>query len=180
MRDSPCQPLQRQGLHNTKEELCDAIDYALALNSPVAIRYPKNQRINQDFVSLNSSLWNEIKLGERANIVAVGPTMLEIANQCAEQISGLGVISARTVKPLDDGVLLKIKDKPLIVLEENSTIGGLGSMITVFYSNSKIHAKVLCLGVQDAFVKHGSLDGQLALINLDAQSVTEKIMQFIG
>lgn len=164
---------------NTTEELFDAIDYALSLNSPVAIRYPKNQRVEQPFLSLKEGLWKEINLGKKANIVAVGPTMLNIANKCAENISGVGVISARTIKPLDESMLLKVKDTPLIVLEENSMIGGLGSMITLFYSNNKIQNKVLCLGVKDAFVKHGSVDEQLAKINLDSKSVIGKILEFI-
>ena len=164
---------------NTTEELFDAVDYALSLNSPVAIRYPKNQRVKQSFLSLKDGLWQEVSLGEKANIVAVGPTMLNIANQCAKSISGVGVISARVVKPLDEKMLLKIKDTPLIVLEENSTIGGLGSMITLFYSNNKVQTKVLCLGVEDAFVKHGSVDEQLVNIRLDCQSVIRKILDFI-
>ena len=164
---------------NTTEELFDAVDYALSLNSPVAIRYPKNQRVEQTFLSLKDGLWKEISLGKKANIVAVGPTMLNIANQCAKSISGVGVISARVVKPLDEKMLLKIKDTPLIVLEENSTIGGLGSMITLFYSNNKVQTKVLCLGVEDAFVKHGSVDEQLINIRLDCQSVIRKILDFI-
>ena len=164
---------------NTTEELFDAVDYALSLNSPVAIRYPKNQRVEQSFLSLKDGLWQEVSLGEKANIVAVGPTMLNIANQCAKSISGVGVISARVVKPLDEKMLLMIKDTPLIVLEENSTIGGLGSMTTLFYSNNKVQTKVLCLGVEDAFVKHGSVDEQLVNIRLDCQSVIRKILDFI-
>ena len=164
---------------NTTEELFDAVDYALSLNSPVAIRYPKNQRVEQSFLSLKDGLWQEVSLGEKANIVAVGPTMLNIANQCAKSISGVGVISARVVKPLDEKMLLMIKDTPLIVLEENSTIGGLGSMTTLFYSNNKVQTKVLCLGVEDAFVKHGSVDEQLVNIRLDCQSVIRKILDYI-
>ena len=165
---------------NTTEELFDAIDYALSLNSPVAIRYPKNQKVAQPFSPLCEGLWKEITFGEKANILAVGPTMLNTAKECAKQISGIGVISARIIKPLDEDMLLKLKDKPLIVLEENSTIGGLASMITVFYSNSKISAKVLCLGVEDAFVKHGSVKDQLLKTNLDNENVIRKILDFIG
>ena len=59
-------------------------------------------------LSIEEELWQEVSLGEKANIVAVGPTMLNIANQCSKSISGVGVISARVVKPLDEKMLLKI------------------------------------------------------------------------
>ena len=66
---------------NTAEEFSDAIDYAISLNSPVAIRYPKNQNVNVDFVSLKDSLWAVENKGTVANVIAVGPNMLKLARE---------------------------------------------------------------------------------------------------
>lgn len=164
---------------NTDKELSDAIDYALSLNSPVAIRYPKNQIDNVPLVPLSQGLYNVIKKGEKANILAVGPNMLSAAKEVAKRIDNIGIISIRAIKPLCQDILMQIKDIPLIVLEENSSIGGLGSLITMFYADKNVRAKILCLGIQDGFIKHGSIKNQLKNVGLDNETITEKISKFI-
>lgn len=165
---------------NTVEELSDAIDYAIFLNSPVAIRYPKNQSVTTDFVSLKDSLWNIESKGSTANVVAVGPNMLKLARECAKDIEGLGVISARSVKPLDINVLGQIKNLPIITLEENSTIGGFGALVNNYFSQNDCKAKVLPIGVDDKFVKHGSVNDQLETTGLQSKTIKEKISAVIG
>ncbi len=165
---------------NTIEELNDAIDFAMQLNSPVAIRYPKNEGEKQPFVSLKESFWRIDKLGQIANVIAVGPNMLKVAKECAENLSGLGVISARTIKPLDIKVLDSIKNLPVIVLEENSQIGGLGSLISLYYGSLKNCTKLLTIGVKDCFVKHGSIKNQCEDAGLDKNNVMEKVKAFLS
>ena len=165
---------------NTAEEFSDAIDYAISLNSPVAIRYPKNQNVNVDFVSLKDSLWAVENKGTVANVIAVGPNMLKLARECAKDIQGLGVISARSVKPLDVKVLEEIKGLPIITLEENSVIGGFGALVGNYFSESGVSVKLLPIGVGDKFVKHGSVNNQLETCGLESKTIKEKISAVIG
>ena len=165
---------------NTAEEFSDAIDYAISLNSPVAIRYPKNQNVNVDFVSLKDSLWAVENKGTVANVIAVGPNMLKLARECAKDIPGLGVISARSVKPLDVKVLEEIKGLPIITLEENSVIGGFGALVGNYFSESGVSVKLLPIGVGDKFVKHGSVNNQLETCGLESKTIKEKISAVIG
>ena len=165
---------------NTAEEFSDTIDYAISLNSPVAIRYPKNQSVNVDFVSLKDSLWAVENKGTVANVIAVGPNMLKLARECAKDIPGLGVISARSVKPLDVKVLEEIKGLPIITLEENSVIGGFGALVGNYFSESGVSVKILPIGVGDKFVKHGSVNNQLETCGLESKTIKEKISAVIG
>lgn len=165
---------------NTNEELLDAMNYALKLNSPVAIRYPKNQGGSEQLYSLEQGLYRKVKVGTKANVLAVGPNMLSIAKQCAEQIDGLGVISVRCVKPLDLNMLDSIKELPIITLEENSEIGGFGAFVSAYLNNKKQNVKVLSLGVCDSFIKHGSIDKQLVLAGLGSEEIKEKITSFLN
>ena len=165
---------------NTAEELGDAVDYAISLNSPVAIRYPKNQNVNVDFVSLKDSLWTVENKGTVANVIAVGPNMLKLARECAKDIKGLGVISARSVKPLDAKVLEEIKGLPIITLEENSVIGGFGALVSNYFRENGVSVKLLPIGVGDKFVKHGSVNNQLEICGLESKAIKEKISAVIG
>ena len=165
---------------NTAEELGDAVDYAISLNSPVAIRYPKNQNVNVDFVSLKDSLWTVENKGTVANVIAVGPNMLKLARECAKDIKGLGVISARSVKPLDAKVLEEIKGLPIITLEENSVIGGFGALVSNYFRENGVSVKLLPVGVGDKFVKHGSVNNQLEICGLESKTIKEKISAVIG
>ena len=163
---------------NNDFELKDALDYAFSLKSPVAIRYPKNSQLQLEKTSLNESLWTQVKSGDKVKILAVGPKMLELAIDCAKDFDGVGVISVRSIKPLDEKMLLSIKDSAIIVLEENSIIGGVNTLISQFYIKNDINAKLRFLGVEDKFVEHGSIQSQLNATRLNKETLTNEISKF--
>lgn len=140
------------------EELNQALEYALKLNSPVAIRYPKDCENEGEYCG-DISKWQVKKEGDKALIFAVGPKMNKLALQVSEKLDGVGVINARVIKPLDMDILSKIKGQKIITLEENSIIGGFGAMINNYFANKG--NTVYNLGVKDKFVEHGSISSQL-------------------
>ncbi len=152
-------------------ELNDMIDYALTLSSPVAIRYSKTSSLDREALPLSNGLWEYIKEGKRANILAVGSRMLELALKVCEEVSGVGVINARSVKPLDEDMLLAIKNSQIITLEENSVMGGFGSLVASFYKKKAVDVKLHCLGVKDEFVRHGSIATQLEKNGLTVENI---------
>ena len=163
---------------NNDFELKDALEYAFSLKSPVAIRYPKNSQLQLEETSLNESLWTQVVKGEKVNILAVGPKMLSLALSQAKEVEGVGVISVRSIKPLDEKMLLSIKDSAIIVLEENSVIGGVNTLISQFYIKNNINAKLRFLGVKDEFIEHGSIENQLKSTSLDKETLTNEISKF--
>ncbi len=156
---------------SSPNELKEAVDYALALNAPVAIRYPKNGGVERKVKPYKDGLWERIKAGDKINVLGVGARMLKLADEFASTRSGVGVINARSVKPLDEKTLLEIKDTTVITLEENSVIGGFGAMVGAFYNAKGINVKVVNLGVKDEFVKHGSIENQLKANGLTVSGI---------
>lgn len=156
-------------------ELKDMLDYAYELGKPTIIRYPRDSVKERQVLSIKKSLWEVIKTGKDATILAIGPRMLELAIACAEKHQNVGVINARSIKPLCEKTLLEIKDTKIITLEENSLIGGFGSLVRGFYAEKGVCAKVFNLGVKDEFVAHGSVDKQLQENGLTVEEI-EKIL----
>lgn len=145
-------------------DLKAALKYAFSLGSPVAIRYPKESSAKEREVApYEETRWERIKTGEKYNILAVGPDMLALAEEFAKNHDGAGVISARTVKPLDEKTLAEISGLPIIAIEENSVIGGFGDAVRRAVSRlfgGKPKNRIITLGVKDAFTRHGSAERQ--------------------
>lgn len=160
---------------NTVFELEDAIDYALDLKCPVAIRYPKNATETDYNISLNEQLWVCLKSSKKVNLLAVGPNMLSLAIECANELDDVGVVSVRSIKPLCETTLMQIKDSAIIVLEENTIIGGVGSLISDFYLAHNISAKLSLMGVDDIFVEHGTIKNQLQKVGLGKENIVKEI-----
>lgn len=141
-------------------ELEGALEYALTLNSPVAIRYPKNQGEVEIESDLDFSRWQRIYCGDKFTILAVGHRMVGLALELAKAFEGkIEVVNARVIKPLDVEYLSKIQNEKIITLEENSVIGGFGSLINGYYSQSG--KEVFNFGIKDEFVAHGEVKNQL-------------------
>lgn len=145
---------------NSVEELEDIIDYTKTLNAPVAIRYPKNAGTVDKLLSVKEQLWRVVKDGDKATIIAVGPNALKMATEYANGVEGVGVVSARSIKPLDEKVLDKIKNTAIVTIEENSVIGGFGSMVASYYVNANVPVKMRMLGVKDEYIAHGDISNQ--------------------
>lgn len=165
---------------STDAELGDALDYALSLNSPVAIRYPKSyNKTDVQLKPLKDGLWDVQCTGSDVTVLAVGPRMLELAWEfktlCDKDV---GIVSARVVKPLDVKCLDGIKSKAIFTLEENSLIGGFGSMVKSYYTEKNANVILRSFGVLDEFVKNGSIKTQFKRNRLTAEDLlrtTEEI-----
>jgi len=163
----------------TVSELNEIIDYTKELNSPVAIRYPKNPMVDRTVKPLKDGLMEELKSGDRVTLIAVGPRMVELALKFTKTHGGVGVINARTVKPLDEKMLDSVKDTVIITLEENSVIGGFGSAVDGYFRGKGACVKLKCMGVKDKFIGHGSVERQLEENGLTVDGVAEAIRSFI-
>lgn len=165
----------------SKNELSEMLDYALSVNGPVAIRYP-NEKVYEykDSKKFIKPDWTICREGESVAILAVGPRMISLASSVAEEFKGeVKVINARSIKPLDSEMLEQIKNMPIITLEENVKTGGFGAMVIGYYADRKIQAKVKSFGVQDKFIKHGSVKEQLEENGLDVKTVSMAVEEMI-
>ena len=148
-----------------------ALNYALQLNSPVAIRYAKNGSNNNiDMVDYKKG-YKVIKEGQDITVLAVGSKMIDLALQFASKSpKDVCVIAIFKVKPFDMQFVSSIKTDVLITLEENVLSGGFGSSIREAVDKN---VKLITLGVNDKFVKHGDIDSQLQQCGLSVDNLLQ-------
>ena len=160
-------------------ELKCAIETALSLNSPVAIRYPNGTQ--EEFATktqLNSSLKWEVLNAQNSNnvILAVGPRMINLAKKVNEQLENkVTIVNARVIKPLDSDLLLSIKDKNVITLEENVKRGGFGSSVLEFYNENGLNVNVNIFAVDNEFTSHASVNEQLEINGITIDNIIKKL-----
>ncbi len=160
-------------------EFKEILEYSLSLNCPVAIRYPKNSCVQLPSVDIKNNRWQKIIDGDKVAILAVGPRMVELANRVAEKMDGVAVISARSIKPLPEECLKGLTQELIVTLEENSVIGGFGSIVNAFKIKNGLNKKILNFGIKDEFVVHGSIKKQLELNGLTVENISRKIDEFL-
>lgn len=164
-------------------ELKKAVEFAYNFNSPIAIRYPKAE-VSYEYKSSDEIVlgkWERV-LGNESddNVIIAFGKMLENAVNSAEELNKEGVktqvINARFIKPLDEDLLKNIKDKNITVVEDNLANGGLGQMISAFYSkegNVKINYIAL-----NSVPKCGDINSLHFEHKLDANSIKESVICF--
>jgi len=169
-----------------ENELQHLLYTAIKAEHPMAIRYPRCQ---VGGVEMDAAL-HEIPVGKGEilmegkdiGIIAIGSTVipaLEAANELASAGVDATMVNARFVKPLDTELILRVANsaKQLITIEENSIIGGLGSMVTALLQKAGIsNVPVKCLGITDEFVEHGSQAIIRAKYNLNAKGIAREIL----
>lgn len=159
-----------------------AVDYDAG---PIAVRYPRNAVVgvpmDTELSPIPIGTWETVRNGDSAAVLAIGP-MVQVAEEAAELLRKEGirirVINARFVKPLDDEMLHQLeKDRiPVIVLEESSAIGGLGSAVLEWYANHGIYdMRVKPIGVPDCFVEHGSIKEQRNEVGLTPERIVKEV-----
>ena len=113
--------------------------------------------------------------GDDVAIIAIG-VMVHKALEAAENLRQDGinatVIDMHTIKPLDTQLLdvLSSKVSGIVTVEDHSVIGGLGSAVSEYLSESN-PTKVIKIGVQDRFGESGESEELLDLVGLNVQSI---------
>ena len=107
----------------------------------------------------------------------------------AEMLSEIGVsagvIHVHTIKPLDEmGLLERCSDaRQLVVVEEHTTIGGLGNAVTdCITRHLRGHGpKITCLGIPDVFAsKYGTQDDLLKLYGLQPKQLFQTVCKIVN
>jgi 1-deoxy-D-xylulose-5-phosphate synthase len=160
---------------------------------PIAVRYPRVQGRGVELDPIDAlkpipiGTWETIREGRDLHILAVGPNMLDVAEETADKLAAAGVsahvVNARFIKPLDERMLTEIasgRPAPVITLEEGVLAGGFGAAVMEFYAANGMHdVTVRPFGVPDRFIDHGSVKDQLAEAGLTAERITAEIRALI-
>ena len=105
--------------------------------------------------------------------------MLRIAIELSSQMEGVGIVNARSIKPLDENMLEQLQDKPIITLEENVVLGGFGASVSSYYSQKGKYPKIFSFGAKDSFIQHGTVDWQLKENDICIEKIKKTINELI-
>lgn len=144
-------------------ELEAMLDFSLGYNGPLAIRYPR--ACSHNFGGggkIELGKWEIMRRGDgKIAMLACGERAIAraiAAADDAERKCGVrpAVINARFVKPLDSIVLNSLSEESIITIEDNALIGGFGSLIAEYYSESK--KRIKAFAYRDKFIEHGGVN----------------------
>lgn len=163
-------------------ELEAMLEFALSLQRPVAIRYPRSVAAENKISHVPLSLGKAevLREGKEIAIFAVGSMSypaLGAAELLARQGIDAAVVNSRFIKPLDEEVLRRFSSgaKAVFTVEEGIVEGGFGSAV-----GELLEMPVVRLGVPPEFVPHGERGMLLAKYGLTAEGVAAAIAQRYG
>ena len=122
-----------------------------------------------------------LKEGTDVTIIASGlPVSESLAEKLAAEGINAAVINMHTIKPLDEAAVIEAAKKTgkIVTVEEHSVIGGLGSAVCDVVAQ-KAPAKVLKIGVNDVYGESGPAAELIKKYGLDADSIYEKVKEFV-
>ncbi len=156
------------------EDVPALLETALTLPGPSMLRFPRGTLpalppgVSPGPLPVQGARWLRRASGERLNFITLGPLGLTALEAAADE-PRWGVLDARFVTPLDEGAVLEAAAcGRLVVVEEGTTRGGLGSAVLELLAARGVGARVRLLGMPDAFVPHGDARVQRAELGLDA------------
>lgn len=164
-------------------ELESMMEFACTLNKPIVIRYPRGSETNIKFKNNKIKLGSgeKIKCGDDLSIITIG-NMVSRGYEVSEKIKEFGIsselINVRFLKPLDTKLISKSinKTKNVIVIEDSTSIGGLGSSIKELLIDENISdVKFKSFSYPDKFIEHGSVSELENIYNIDVDSIVDYI-----
>ncbi len=168
-------------------ECRDMLYTAYRYRGPASVRYPRGGGPGApECAELRALPIGQAEMryaGERASpggevaILAFG-SMVAIAEGIGREI-GAAVVNMRFVKPLDEGLILRLAatHSLLATVEEHVVAGGAGSAVNELLRARNCGIEVINIGLPDAHLAHGTQHEQLAGCGLDAAGIKGRILE---
>lgn len=164
-------------------ELEKMLEFAINLNKPVLIRYPRGteEKSFEECDEIKLGMPEIIGNGNKVVIIAIGKMVakaVEVSKILGENGIDSKVINSRFLKPLDEEKIIEnIKDaKTVITIEDGSIIGGLGEKIEKILFENKILIDVKKFGYPDEFIKQGKVSEIERKYGLNVENIVSCIM----
>lgn len=165
-----------------EKEFKSMIAFGAEFETPLAIRYGKG--VCCDFVDYGEYPEKDIEYGvsetivqgEEVAIIAVG-RMVEVGYKVAKRLElegrNITLINARFIKPVDLEMVENISrtHRAIVTIEDNSIVGGFGSMVNTELLKLKYSGEVVNLGIKDEFIEHGDNEDLYRELGIDEDSV---------
>ncbi len=159
----------------------EVIRYASLHDGPMYIRISRSNvpDVFDEHYHFNIHKAVVIKEGKDISVFTHGETLAETilaAENLEKEGISVEVIHIPVIKPLDFQTVIESakRTKFAIVVENHSTVGGLGSAICETLA-SRYPTKIYRIGIHDEFGQSGSADDLLAYYGLDSETLTKRI-----
>jgi 1-deoxy-D-xylulose-5-phosphate synthase len=168
------------------EDVPSMLAVGLAAEGPTVIRFPRGTlpprppELAREEAPGTGARWLLRARDPHLTLVTLGPLALA-ALEAARGEEGWSVLDARCVSPLDAPALLEAAAcGQVVVAEEGSTRGGLGSAVLELYAAQGRSPRVRLMGMTDAFMPHGDAREQRAELGLDAVGLRRAGRRLLG
>ncbi len=159
-------------------------------DGPVALRYPRGEGLGvalpqtpEEIPIGTGEILCEARPGSgpRVALLAYGSGVakaLDAAEILTEHEIAVTVADARFAKPLDAGLAAQLAAEHdlLVTVEEGVLAGGFGSAVWETLSDAGLAARILRVGLPDAFVTHGAPRLLHEEIGFTAQRIAERVL----
>ena len=170
------------------KELEDMLEFAVTLNKPVIIRYPRGGEGKTKINSHEKIKFGKAQILEKGadlTIVAIGKMVeraVEIAHELKKCNIEADVINARFLKPFDVKTVKEsiLKTKNIVTIEDGTKINGLGTTVKELIIDEKIEGvKFKQYAYPDEFIKHGKVEELEKIYGLDSITIKNDILKNI-
>ena len=167
------------------KELEQMLEFAIGLNKPVVIRYPRGGESKYKFdkhPKIEYGKCEIIEKGKDITIVAIGKMVeraVEISSLLKNKNINAEIINARFLKPIDEKEIISSikKTRRVITIEDGVIHSGLATSISEIILKNKLrNIDFRGYGYNDKFVKHGSIEELEKANNLDTESIVFDIL----
>lgn len=166
-------------------EVTVCMDLAYQSKGPVYLRMGKSDRgdVHTQMPRPSIGALLPIQQGQAGGVsfIATGSMVRTAVDIAAADYPGAAVWSAPFIKPLDQKQVADIcaQSRAVVVLEEHSVLGGLGSAIAEIASELA-PVRLLRIGVPDRFSQHcGTYEYLLKEHGLDRAAVAQRVQAFV-
>ncbi len=170
-----------------KWELSDMMKFAVHFDGPIAVRYPRGEAYAglseyRAPVVYGESEW--IYEESEVALLAVG-SMVKTAEQVRDRLKAAGhacsLVNVRFVKPADEKMIGRAAagHRLIVTMEENVASGGYGDRVRACLADAESSTRLYTVTLPDAYVEHGNTELLKRELSLDADSIFEKIEEYL-
>ncbi len=162
------------------------LDYSLEFEGPVYIRCgvePTEELYDKD-IHIQSGSSIEVRHGDDGAILCAGVTV-QYAVEASDRIKDhmgkdVRVVDVYSLKPIDKAAVLEAaKTGKVIVVQDHSIIGGLGSIVKGMIAEAGISTKIKCLGIPDRFVPMAHAPFLYKQFEMDTDGIEKNMRQLL-
>lgn len=162
-----------------------AVEEAIKVSGPVYIRLGRCDvpDIYNEDTKFEFGKGIELREGSDITIVATG-IMVSKAIEASDELKLKGisarVIDIHTIKPIDKEIIIKAakETRGIVVAEEHSIIGGLGSAVAEVVSEN-YPSKIIRVGIEDTFGQSGKANELLEEYELTSKKIIAKAQELL-